>query len=268
MASADMFKQEVLEAIAGALGDTEDGLTNSEIGSLLKSAKLNDPGPGTKRNRIYNAFAEFQNREKNNRHILAFIRKALNPARYARFAHRYEPMRANVNQALLFAGIYADEAGKLHKGLAASTLPEAERRASELKKDLASRGTHPDVLEFCRAELLADNYFHAVQEAVKSLVEKLRKRTGLIDDGNDLFDRAFGGSEPLLVINDFQTMSEKSEQKGFLNLLKGTYSTFRNPTAHAPRKDWEMKKEDAEDLLSLLSFIHRRIDKCRMPRRC
>lgn len=41
----------------------------------------------------------------------------------------------------------------------ATTLSDAERRASELRKDLAFRGTHADVLDFCRAELIADNYF-------------------------------------------------------------------------------------------------------------
>lgn len=261
------FRQEHLEAIADALGDTDQGLKNSEIDFLFESAKLKNPGPGTKRDRIYNAFVEYQNREQSNLHIFAFIRKALKPARFVRFPERYEPLRANVNRALAFTGLYVDETGRLGKGGTATTLSEAERRASELRKDLASRGTHPDVLEFCRAELIADNYFHAVQEAVKSVVEKLRNRTGLIDDGNVLFDHVFGGDIPMLIINGFQTMSEKSEQKGFVNLLKGTYGTFRNPTAHAPRKDWEMKKEDAEDLLSLLSFIHRRIDKATMPPR-
>lgn len=38
---------------------------------------------------------------------------------------------------------------------------------------------HRYVLKFCRAELLADNYFHAVQEAVKSVADKMRMRTGL-----------------------------------------------------------------------------------------
>lgn len=122
------------------------------------------------------------------------------------------------------------------------------------------------MLDFCQAELIADNYFHVVQEAVKSVIEKLRKRTDLIDDGNVLFDRVIGGETLMLTINAFKSMSEMSEQKGFVKLLKGTYGTFRNPTAHAPRKDWEMKKEDA-DLLSLLSFIHRRIDKATMPPR-
>ncbi|MEP0202977.1 TIGR02391 family protein [Bauldia litoralis] len=261
------FRQEHLHAIAAALGDTDEGLKNSEIDFLLKSAKLKNPGPGTKRDRIYNAFVEYQNRAQTNLHILAFIRKALKPARFLGFTERFEPMRANVNRALAFTGLYVDESGKLDKGGTATTLSEAERRASELRRDLASRGTHPDVLDFCRAELIADNYFHAVQEAVKSVIEKLRKRTGLIDDGNVLFDRVFGGETPILIINAFNSMSEMSEQKGFVHLLKGTYGTFRNPTAHAARKDWEMKKEDAEDLLSLLSFIHRRIDKATMPPR-
>ena len=56
------------------------------------------------------------------------------------------------------------------------------------------------------------------------------------------------------AINSLQTESEKSEQRGFANLLKGTFSMFRNPTAHAPRVHWKMDKSDAEDLLSLASL--------------
>jgi hypothetical protein len=52
-----------------------------------------------------------------------------------------------------------------------SSLPEAQRRARELRADLNSRGVHPDVLRFCREELLVDNYFHAVMEAVKSVAD-------------------------------------------------------------------------------------------------
>ena len=56
-----LFSQEQLEAIAGALGDTSQGLTNSDIGFLIQSARMVDPGEGTKRIRLYNAFAESQN---------------------------------------------------------------------------------------------------------------------------------------------------------------------------------------------------------------
>ena len=87
---------------------------------------------------------------------------------------------------------------------------------------LTGRGVHEDVLHFCREELLADNYFHAVLEATKSLAEKLRDKTGLVEDGAVLVDRALGGTTPIIVVNTFRSESEKSEQKGFVMLCKGT----------------------------------------------
>lgn len=134
-----------------------------------------------------------------------------------------------------------------------------------MRADLEGRGVHPDVLAFCRAELLADNYFHAVQEAVKSVGDKIRNKTGLTDDGGVLIDRAFGGDPPLIAINARRTASEKSEQSGFANLVKGVFGMFRNPTAHGARIHWEMSKTDAEDLLTIVSLIHRRLDASHMP---
>lgn len=262
---AKVFAQDQLEAIAGALGDTDRGLTNPEIAFLIEAAKMVDPGPMTKRHRIYNAFAESQNARQNRTHILAFIRLAMKPARYSRDPHRYEPMRALTNQALAFCGLVVDQTGKLTPVEAAQTLPEAQRRARELRSDLEARGVHPDVLEFCRAELLAEDYFHAVQEAVKSVASKMRKRTGLTDDGGALVDRVLCGEPPMLAINPRSTVSERSEQSGFANLVKGAFGMFRNPTAHEARIHWPMSKADAEDILSVVSLIHRRLDASHMP---
>src|SRR6185312_5048764 len=108
------------------------------------------------------------------------------------------------------------------------------------------------VLRFCREELLAENYFHAILEAAKSVADKLRERTGLTDDGATLVDRALAGDLPLLVINSFSSETEKSEQRGFANLVKGLFGMFRNPTAHAPKIEWAVNKEDAEDVFTLL----------------
>jgi len=82
------FTQGQLEAIAGALGDTTDGLTNPEIGFLFQAAKMVDPGAMAKRIRIYNAFADSQNTKRNRTHVLEFIRQAMSPARYSREPHR------------------------------------------------------------------------------------------------------------------------------------------------------------------------------------
>ena len=261
------FSQDQLEAIAGALGDTEEGLTGPEIEHLLASCKIADPGPMTKRVRIYNAFAECQNTKRNRTNILEFIRRAMKPARHSREPHRYEPMRARLNLALAFAGLVVNESGELKSADVAQTLPEAQRRARDLRADLEGRGVPPDVLKFCRAELLADNYFHAVQEAVKSVADKMRNRTGLTDDGAVLVDRVLSGNLPLLAVNALSTASERSEQSGFANLVRGTFGMFRNPTAHEARIHWAMSKEDAEDLLSIVSLIHRRLDAAHMPAR-
>ncbi|CDX38211.1 Ymh [Mesorhizobium sp. ORS 3359] len=262
------FTQDQLQAIADALGDTSAGLTGSEVGFLLRTCEIRDTDPSiTKRHRLYNAFAHEQNTRGDRIRILGFIRKAMKPTRFVREPERFEPMRANVNRALAFAGISIDAAGKLGPAAKAATLGEAERRAKELRADLLSRGVHSDVLSFCRQELLHDNYFHAVLEAAKSVADKLRKRTGLLDDGAVLVDHVFGGQKPMLAINSPETKSEQDEQKGFVNLLKGTFGMFRNPTAHEAKVNWAMSKEDAEDLLSLVSLIHRRIDKATMPPR-
>ena len=191
----------------------------------------------------------------------------MKPERWLREPERYEPLRANLNAALSFVGLAVDAAGTLLAAEAASTIPAAQRRAEDLRADLVRRGVHADVLRFCKSELVADNYFHAVLEAMKSVAEKLRTRTGLTDDGADLVDRALGGNPPMLAINGLTTATERGEQRGFANLVKGAFGMFRNPTAHAARVTWSMTKEDAEDLLSLASLIHRKLDASHMPPR-
>lgn len=71
------------------------------------------------------------------------------------------------------------------------------------------------------------------------------------------------GETPRLAINELLTESQRSEQSGFANLIKGVFGMFRNTTAHEARILWAMSKEDAEDLLSLASLIHRRLDAAR-----
>ena len=196
-----LFTQAQLEAIADALGDTTDGLTGSEIVHLLATSRMTDIDPSmTKRKRLYNAFATEQNQRQGRTHILAFIRHAMKPERFVRSPERFEPMRAHLNRALAFAGLAVNASGALEGAERVNTLSDAQRRAQELRADMDTRGVHPDVMRFCREELLADDYFHAVMEAVKSVADKLRNRTGLTDDGGTLIDRALAGELPILAI--------------------------------------------------------------------
>ena len=257
----DLFDQSQIEAITNALGDTSEGLTGTEIAYLLQLAEIPDVSPElAKRFRLFNSFAQSQNTNQHRRNILAFIRFAMKPARFARNFERFEVLRTHLNHALAFSGLSVDTKGELLRVEKAHTLPEAQRRAQELRSNLTLREVHPDVLTFCREELLADDYFHAVLEATKSIADKLRRLTGTNEDGAALVDLSFGGNLPRFAINALANESEKSEQRGFCNLVKGLFGMFRNPTAHEARINWPMQRADAEDLLSVVSLIHRRID--------
>jgi len=263
-----LFEQAHLDAIARALAD--DGLTGTEIGHLLRVCNMGeqDAGAGiTKWKRLQVAFASRQNAAQNSRAIQEFIRQAMAPANHLLTPGRHEAMRFRLNQALLLAGLQCTEEGKLEGVEAATTLSQAESRARTMRAGLERRNVHTEVLRFCSAEWLADDYFHAVQEAVNSVMDRLRKRTGLTTDGSELVAFVLGGEAPVLAINPRRTKSEKDEQKGFVNLLIGVYGMFRNTTSHEARIHWPMTQQDAEDIMSMVSLLHRRLDGAMMPPR-
>jgi uncharacterized protein (TIGR02391 family) len=176
---------------------------------------------------------------------------------------RFDTLRERLNRVLSFCGLVLGEDGKLGTSDQVDTISEAQRRASRLRAVLTERHCHPDVLIFCIAELLQDNYFHAVLEATKSVAEKIRTKAGVDKDRAILVDEVFGFGKdkmPRLAFNALSTETERGEQQGIATLMKGMFGTFRNPTAHAPKVEWPMSEQDASDLLSLASFLHRRID--------
>jgi len=237
-------------------------LTGTELGRLLSQAKVKDVTPDlTKWKRLFNALSSAQNRDQSAVRVFNFIRHALDPARYVGRHTVFEDRRTAINSVLVLAGFEFRPDGRFGVVAAASTLSEAESRANRLRAALSARGVHADVLNACRAELVQQNVFHAVLEASKSVSEKLRSKTGLVSDGAVLVDEALGGDPPRLRINAFSTDSEKSEQRGFTNLLKGLLGVFRNPPAHSPRLVWPMSEEDALDLFTFASYAHRRIDR-------
>lgn len=64
----------------------------------------------------------------------------------------------------------------------------------------------------------------------------------------------------MLRINSLTTETEKGEQRGFANLLVGLFGTIRNPLAHTPKIEWDMSEQDALDILTTASLVHRKLD--------
>jgi len=256
------FSQPQLMSIAHVLGDTANGLTGSEIAHLLISSKIIDcDSTNTKWKRIYNAFVEFQNKNQMSNNICKFITLAMAPECYTNDKELFKTRQEKLNKVLSFLGLELQEDGKLHRIAKVNTLSDAISRAARFKAKLEDRNVHLDVIAFAKAEIISDNYFHAVLEAMKSITVKIRNKTGYYTDGAELINAVFMGEAPVLAINELKTKTQIGEQKGFANLLIGLYGTFRNPTAHDPKIEWEMSEQDALDILTTISLAHRKLDK-------
>ncbi len=257
-----LFNAQKLEAACRILADTERGLTGTEIGYILGDCKIKDVSPSmTKWKRLFNALLAVQNKHQVGNHLVMFINRALDPVKYARNKEAFEWRRSELNVVLAFSGFSVREDGKVIRTPYETTLKGARARAAgALRSTLEDRGAHSEVFKYCKAELLDENYFHAVLEAIKGVGERIRMMSGLTSDGAELVNTAFSVKAPILALNELVTETELSEQKGFSNILVGLFGAIRNPTAHAPKLVWSMTEQDALDIFSMVSFVHRKLD--------
>ncbi len=282
----DPFDVAVIESVARILGDTEEGLTNDEIRRLLAQLAIDDPRvaaeaqvqPGyyvrlSKRDRISEALIGHQRKTGTGDGLGRFIEAAMAPVSYVK---RHEVLHARtgqLNEVLSSVALELRPDGQIAKLVAAArTVDEMVAKAGILTSELRRRKCHPQVVKYCRAELLRKSNFHAAEEAVKGIFDRLRGETGSILDGGDLIDEVFSfrGVTPVLALSTLSSKSEQSEQAGFMNVLKGLYGTYRNTLTHdtRARRDEERPISDDEllGLLTTLSLAHQHIDRCQRTR--
>jgi uncharacterized protein (TIGR02391 family) len=248
-----------VETLSRLLGECGTG---SEISSFfVKCGFTDESGHSTKWRRIEWVFLDRQRKDGCANAILGFVQQYLAPARYVGRIDEFNSIRTQLNTILAFSGLQYGADGQFRSVSKAATLDEAEMRAKTLRSKFQGRAIHSEVIRYCRAELLQDNYFHAVFEASKGLAQRIRDLSGAHGDGAVLVDRVFSVERPLLAFSTLQTESERSEHKGFAMLLKGCFGAIRNPLAHEPKLLWT-GEEDAADYLSFISLLHRRLDDC------
>lgn len=252
-----------IEQIAHIMGDTNTGFTGSELGHLLAQCHIDDPDPGlTKWKRLYNAFCTAVNGSSSTNIVFRFIQHCMEPAQGLTNPERYRQMQFELNKVLMLTGVEIKDDGQFYSVSKAQSLGEIQRRTQELRKKLTGYGAHSEVLKCCRDELLAQDYFHAVQEAAKSLCERVRTMSGLSLDGTELFQTAFSIKKPYIAYNSLRTSSEQNQQNGLKELLCGVIHMVRNVTAHELRIHWDVNEQDAIDILTQISYLHRLLDVC------
>ena len=117
---------------------------------------------------------------------------------------------------------------------------------------------HSEIIEHALPKFQDGHYRNAVLDSVIAVFDLIRKRTGLLEDGDELIGKAFSLNRPYLVLSEIETDSGKNDQKGFMQIFKGVYQGVRNPKAHSLTND--LSQTQAAQYLVFSSLLARRIE--------
>ena len=260
MSKIPVFDASIIEPLARHVAECGTG---SEINSILNTIGIEDnSGESTKWRRLNSMFIETQKNYGCSNKIINFIQSFLAPVRFVGRMEEFEENRQELNRILAFSGLEFREDGKFRYCKKVETLNEAEKRVEAIRLRLQGRKIHPEVLKYCKKEIVKDDLFHAAFEATKGLSERIRQLSGIKDsDGVSLVEKVFSIKKPILAFNQLESPTEKSEHNGVASLLKGCFSAVRNPMAHTPKVLWK-DEEDIADYFSLISLLHKKLDRC------
>jgi len=122
---------------------------------------------------------------------------------------------------------------------------------------------HPQIIKHALAQYQDGHLRNAVLDSMTAVFDYIRYKTGLQDeDGDRLIGKVFSLEEPLLVLSEIDTESGKSDQKGFMQIFKGTYQGIRNPKAHKLENDLTPLK--AAQYMVFASMLIRRVEDAKL----
>lgn len=108
-----------------------------------------------------------------------------------------------------------------------------------IKKLFVEDNFHPELIEAVGQRLENGTYSDAILAGIRYLTDTLRRVGGVQGDGAQLVGQVLGGNAPVFALNKLTTASEKDEQKGVEQLMRGVYIGIRNPRTHEAMEDTE-----------------------------
>jgi len=255
------FSGPVLDNLAKAVGS--ENITGTQISRCFKELRLADTSKeSTKWKRLASVFKKYQKKCETSAKTFAVIENLMNPVNFLDKTEAYHNQLSEINKVLRMQGYEINTSGKINRADKITSIDEVSDRYDSMLQKLKQRGVHSEVLKYCTKELLAENYFHGILEAAKSLSNRTRELSGVEKDGSDLFNSVFSVKNPVLQINDLSTESLKNQQNGFKEMLHGITHYVRNVNAHEPRIKWIVEEQEAISILETISFLHRMLDMC------
>ncbi|MCW3107807.1 MAG: hypothetical protein JWQ09_2313 [Segetibacter sp.] len=127
--------------------------------------------------------------------------------------------------------------------------------------EFVKRNFHAEVVKHSQKLFTQRNFFHAVFESAKAYNKDIKEKSKSDKDGQALMLMVWGWDSGVLKITACQTQTDKDYQDGIKFISGGLMSAIRNPTAHEPAISWPIDKQDCLDILSLISFLYRQLDK-------
>lgn len=146
------LQRETLEVLSTIISET---LTHNE-NLFLQHEYKNICYEGNKSVRVYNTFVSEYNSTQKISVIFNVLFSLINPVQFTT-QEEYDDLLYRINTALAHDGLrlsFDNGKKQLHKTDKARNINDAKTKANQLKQILESRGIHPYVLRFCKAELL------------------------------------------------------------------------------------------------------------------
>jgi uncharacterized protein (TIGR02391 family) len=227
-----------------------------QIGDLLKySTSINEI------NRLAGAIFRFQRQHFPNESITSERAKLIHDWILTLAKQEMIPEERNQLLVRFCHSIATDENRKdIDKILVTAGIPQLTTYKEDYNLFL-SRDFHPEINKHCKELFLQGNYFHAVFEACKAYNLGVKEKSQILKDGAPLMLEVWGCERGVLKITPCSTQTDRDVQDGIKFLSAGLMQAIRNPTAHEPAICWPISKQDCLDILSLISFLFRQLDK-------
>jgi len=166
-------------------------------------------------------------------------------------------MREDINECLSPCGVGIGDDGKARR-LGQAGTPAGEAALFD------QRRYHQDVIGHAKPKFLKGDYFGSVIEGCKVLEELVRVRSGVDGYGTRLMKRALGEGGALEVdMADLTGTTKDGIRRGLGSMCEGMVSSVRNPVSHEYEERFPIGGEDALDILSVVSYLCRQIERMR-----